>query len=78
MIRLVFASLRDARPFDFALDDMSQQMQVKGMALAESGFIPPPVPIDVLLLQRKFGGIFLLGKRLGARVDLHAALAART
>ena len=78
MIRLVFASLRDARPFDFVRNDLSHDMQVKGMALAESGFIPPPVPIDILLLQRKFGGIFLLGKRLGARVDLHAALSGRT
>lgn len=74
MIRLVFDSLRDNRPFDFTDTALSQQMQVKGMALAESGFVPPPLPIDILLLQRKFGGIFLLGKRLGARLDLMAHL----
>lgn len=70
MIRLVFKSLRDSRPFDFAYNDLSAQMQSKGNALAESGFVPPLLPIDVLLLQRKFGGMFLLAKRLGARVDV--------
>lgn len=74
MIRLVFTSLRDAQSFDFLRNDLSQEMQIRGMALAESGFIPPPVPIDILLLQRKFGGIFLLGKRLGAQVDLNELL----
>jgi predicted unusual protein kinase regulating ubiquinone biosynthesis (AarF/ABC1/UbiB family) len=75
MIQQVFHSITAQNPFDFAHDDLSRQMQTKGMALAESGFVPPPVPIDILLLQRKFGGVFLLGKRLGARVDLRAALA---
>ncbi len=74
MIQLVFARLLNQRPFDFADDDLSKDMQAQGMALAESGFVPPPVPIDILLLQRKFGGVFLLGKRLGARVDMKAAL----
>jgi predicted unusual protein kinase regulating ubiquinone biosynthesis (AarF/ABC1/UbiB family) len=74
MIRLVFTALRENRPFDFAHNDLSAEMQIKGNVLAESGFVPPPVPIDVLLLQRKFGGMFLLAKRLGARVDVVAKL----
>ena len=60
---------------DFANPDFSKQMQAEGMALAEDGFMPPPLPIDVLLLQRKFGGMFLLAARLGARVDVRALLA---
>jgi hypothetical protein len=32
------------------------------------------LPIDVLLLQRKFGGVFLLAARLRARVDVMALL----
>jgi hypothetical protein len=40
------------------------------LALAEDGFIPPPLPIDVLLLQRKFGGMFLMASQLGAELDL--------
>ena len=44
------------------------------MALAESGFVPPPLPMDILLLQRKLGGVFLLAKRIGARLDVVAHL----
>ena len=70
MIRLVFSALKDGPKVDFTKKDRSQQMQAEGMALAESGFVPPPLPIDVLLLQRKFGGMFLLAARLGAKVDV--------
>lgn len=75
MIRLVFQTLQSDRPFDFTQDRLSAEMQVRGMALAESGYVPPPLPIDVLLLQRKFGGMFLLAKRLGAKIDVVAQLA---
>lgn len=74
MMRLVFHTLRDSRPLDFTQDRLSIEMQARGLALAESGFVPPPLPIDVLLLQRKFGGMFLLAKRLLARVDVIAQL----
>jgi predicted unusual protein kinase regulating ubiquinone biosynthesis (AarF/ABC1/UbiB family) len=78
MMRLVFGLLRDQKRVDFGNAQLSQQMQAEGMALAQSGFIPPPLPIDVLLLQRKFGGMFLLAARLNAKVDvvglLHAHL----
>ncbi|ABG33200.1 ubiquinol-cytochrome C reductase [Roseobacter denitrificans] len=70
MIRLAFGALRDSTEFEFAATDLSQQMQTEGMALAQEGFVPPPLPIDVLLLQRKFSGVFLLCGRLGAKVDL--------
>jgi len=49
-------------------------MQTHGMALAENGYIPPPLPIDFLLVQRKLGGVFLLAKRLSTRVDVTALL----
>ncbi len=74
MIRLVFSALKDSKTVDFTKKDLSQQMQAEGIALAESGFVPPPLPIDVLLLQRKFGGMFLLAARLGAYVDVVALL----
>ncbi|WP_420861223.1 ABC1 kinase family protein [Algirhabdus cladophorae] len=74
MMQLVFLAIKNHRPYDFVTNDLSAQMQQRGMALAESGFVPPPLPLDILLLQRKFGGIFLLAKRLGAQVDLMACL----
>ena len=50
--------------------EVRRWLQAEGIALAEDGFVPPPLPIEVLLLQRKFGGVFLLASRLGARVDV--------
>lgn len=74
MIGMVFDALKDAPLVDFSNTEMSQRLQAEGIALAEDGFVPPPLPIDVLLLQRKFGGMFLLGARLGAQVDIIALL----
>ena len=70
MMELAFATLRGDAPFDFAGTDMPRTMQDEGTKLAEMGFIPPEVPMDVLYLQRKFGGMFLLGARLGARLPV--------
>ncbi|MFK7882524.1 ABC1 kinase family protein [Roseobacter sp.] len=75
MIRMVFAALRENVLFNFQQPELSRQMQAAGQALAEDGFVPPPVPIDVLLLQRKFGGMFLLANRLLARVPVMDLLA---
>lgn len=74
MIGLLFEHLTRAAEFDFTDTAMSSQMQVEGMALAADGFIPPPLPIDVLFLQRKFGGVFLLAAKLGARLPLEEIL----
>ena len=74
MIALVFEALNARRPYEFTDNSLSLQMQEKGMALAESGFVPPPLPMDILLLQRKLGGVFLLAKRIGARLDVVAHL----
>lgn len=75
MIRMVFATLCENTVFEFQQPDLSRQMQAAGQALAEDGFVPPPVPIDVLLLQRKFAGMFLLANRLSARVPVMNLLA---
>lgn len=79
MMLMAFAALRKDGPFDFTDRQLPRAMQDAGMALAEDGFIPPPLPIDVLLLQRKFGGMFLLASQLGAQIDLedHLNLYAR-
>ncbi|MEM1129231.1 MAG: AarF/ABC1/UbiB kinase family protein [Pseudomonadota bacterium] len=70
MIAFVFATLRETATFDFARTDLSKRMEAEGTALARSGYIPPPVPMDVLYLQRKFGGVFLLANRLSAQVPV--------
>ncbi|MEM6440687.1 MAG: AarF/ABC1/UbiB kinase family protein [Pseudomonadota bacterium] len=68
MIGAIFDDLRASPVLDYAATDLPDRMQRQGMALAETGFVPPPLPIDVLYLQRKFGGMFLLLSRLKARV----------
>ncbi|MFO8125862.1 ABC1 kinase family protein [Yoonia sp.] len=78
MMLMAFAALRKDGPFDFTDKQLPRAMQDAGMALAEDGFIPPPLPIDVLLLQRKFGGMFLLASQLGAQVDLNGYLSRYT
>ncbi|MBT8459063.1 MAG: AarF/ABC1/UbiB kinase family protein [Boseongicola sp.] len=75
MICTVFNALRATTPFDFSDTKLSRVMQAKGTALAEDGFVPPPLPVDVLLVQRKLGGVFLLAARLGARVDVLEVIA---
>ncbi|MBS1303880.1 AarF/ABC1/UbiB kinase family protein [Loktanella sp. SALINAS62] len=70
MIQTVFDALCAGQIFDFNDRSLARQMQAKGIALADSSFIPPPLPIEVLLLQRKFGGVFLLSARIGAQVDV--------
>lgn len=74
MMTTVFDALLENETYDFAKSDLPQRMQKEGMLLAEEGFVPPPLPIDVLFLQRKFGGMFLLASRLGARVRLQDIL----
>lgn len=70
MMKLAFGELGRHEVISFAETTIPEQMQTRGAALAESGFVPPPVPMDVLYLQRKFAGIFLLGARLKARVQV--------
>ncbi len=70
MVDTVFAQMRRDPVFDFAATNLPQQMREQGLALAKDGFLPPPLPIDVLHVQRKLGGMYLLASRLGARVPI--------
>jgi hypothetical protein len=70
MIRRAFGAIKGGIEIDFSQDDLPQQLQRDGLALFEDGFVPPVLPMDVLLIQRKFAGIFLLAARLRARIDL--------
>lgn len=74
MISEVFAALTARETFDFTDRSLSDRMTRQGLALAEAGYVPPLLPMDVLYLQRKFGGIFLLCQRLGATLPLEGML----
>jgi predicted unusual protein kinase regulating ubiquinone biosynthesis (AarF/ABC1/UbiB family) len=64
--------------YDFGASDLPQRIRGQAMTLGlEREFVQIP-PTDAMLLQRKFGGLYLLAIRLKARVDVHGlAKAAR-
>jgi len=70
MMETVFSAITSAPVYDFGDTTLSQTMQRQGMALADDGFVPPPLPMEALFLQRKFAGMFLLAARLGASVPV--------
>ena len=74
MMQVIFDTLAAKEVFEFNDQGIAKQLQADGLALIADGFIPPPLPIDVLLLHRKFAGIFLIGARLSAAVDVIALL----
>ena len=72
---MAFAALRKPGPFDFTDKSLPREMQAARMALAEDGFVPPPLPIDVLLIQRKLAGTFLIASKLQAKIEISEFLA---
>lgn len=74
MIETMFAAVRTNVAFDFGNTALMQKMNTAGSALAADGFVPPPVPMDILYLQRKFGGTFLLANRLKAQLLIREIL----
>ena len=70
LLMAVGEPLRVSGPYDFGASTLVKTVFEQGQAqFLESGYGQPP-PADLLLLQRKFVGTFLLCAKLGARVDL--------
>ena len=68
-------AIRSESPYDFGQSDLVARLHEKGMALTmEHDFWHTP-PADALFIHRKLGGLFLLAKRLSARVDMQQAAA---
>jgi predicted unusual protein kinase regulating ubiquinone biosynthesis (AarF/ABC1/UbiB family) len=70
MVCSVFEAILKGGTMDFKSLELAEQLQAEGLALLEDGFLPPVLPIDVLLIQRKFAGIFLLATGLLPRLIL--------
>jgi len=70
MIARVFEMVTAQDTFDFGASDLMDEMQARGMALSNRKVAPPEPPVEVLFLQRKFAGMFLMAARLKARVPV--------
>lgn len=63
-------AIRYEGAYDFGKSDLIARLHEKGMALTmEHNFWHTP-PVDALFIHRKLGGLFLLAKRLQAKVDM--------
>ncbi|KPF70792.1 ubiquinol-cytochrome C reductase [alpha proteobacterium AAP81b] len=69
------ATLRTTGVFDFGDTSLVTDIRDDGLAMARDRDFWHLPPIDTLFLQRKFAGLYLLGRRLAARVDVAALLA---
>ena len=59
-------------PYDFGTTDLPERVRSGGLALGTDRAFWKIPPTDAMLLQRKFGGLYLLATRLKACVDIHA------
>lgn len=75
MVGAVFEMLHAGSVVDFGDTTLSRQLQADSLALVKDGYVPPPLPIDFLFVQRKLAGMFLLAARLRARVDVNGLVA---
>jgi predicted unusual protein kinase regulating ubiquinone biosynthesis (AarF/ABC1/UbiB family) len=74
VLLLACEPFRHRGTYDFGNSTISARAREAGMELTmRHGFRRPPPP-DTVFLHRKLAGIFLLCVRLGARVDVSAAL----
>ena len=59
-------------PFDFEESDLLETLRERGMALALDRSTWRVPPAEMIFVQRKLGGLYLLAARLRVRVDLRA------
>ncbi len=70
MMSALFATLASKPVYDFRDDGLFHRLQRAGMELATDPQFTDVPPMETLYLQRKVGGMYLLGRRLRARVPL--------
>ena len=76
-LELVSEPFRHEGPYDFGTSDLAARAREAATGLAFHHGIGHPPPPEILFVQRKIGGTFLLCARLRARVDVRH-LAGRT
>jgi predicted unusual protein kinase regulating ubiquinone biosynthesis (AarF/ABC1/UbiB family) len=66
-----FEPFSQAGVYDFGTSDLPERIRATGLALGMDREFWKIPPADAMLLQRKFGGLYLLAIRLKARVDVN-------
>lgn len=67
----VIEPLSRDEPFDFGTNPLAANLRDKGMALALERELWHVPPAEMVFIQRKLGGVFMLASRLRARVNIH-------
>lgn len=70
LIGAISVALLEQQHFDFATDQTVKQLQESGMSLVTDPDFKHVPPFDILHLQRKFAGMYLLARRLGANLPI--------
>jgi len=70
MVLTIFKELKQNQVFDFSTDQVLDKIREDGMELARDPNFHEIPPIEFIYLQRKVAGIYLLGRRLKARVPI--------
>lgn len=76
MFDTAFEPLRLDAPFDFTSNETTMELRDEGMAFAKERTFWQIPPVDTLFIQRKIGGVFLLGARLKANINVHRLIRA--
>lgn len=69
-LELVSEPFRHVGPYDFGTSDLAPRAREAATVLAFRHGLRKPPPPEILFIQRKIGGTFLLCARLRARVDV--------
>lgn len=69
-----FAALLDNPIYDFGQDRLLESLRERAFALATDTDFTATPPIDVLLIQRKLGGLYLLARRLKVTLPVASLL----
>ncbi|MEL7174506.1 MAG: AarF/ABC1/UbiB kinase family protein, partial [Pseudomonadota bacterium] len=74
MIAMGAGPFRTPGVFDFGADPLPDRMREAGTDLALDRSFTHVPPMDILYLQRKLAGMYLLAARLRARVELRSLI----
>jgi len=70
---LALSPLFNAEPYDFDASALVEPLREGGFRLRAMGYARTPEPMAVFI-QRKVAGLYLLGAKLDARLDIRALL----